>query len=86
MPASTLARVVGSDDGTDPRTLLARTLGASCKRRGGDLTDEQIYEGYAQGLEEALRFGMRFSRSTKRRLSRFAIGNSLRSAGLMSSV
>jgi hypothetical protein len=56
VPASTLARVVGSDDGTDPRTLLARTLGASCKRRGGDLTDEQIYEGYAQGLEEALRF------------------------------
>tara|TARA_B100000767_G_scaffold267368_1_gene286011 strand:+ start:410 stop:1642 length:1233 start_codon:yes stop_codon:yes gene_type:complete len=55
-PASTLARVEGSDDGTGPTTLLARTLGASCKRRGMDLTDEQIYEGYAQGLEEALRF------------------------------
>ena len=54
-PASVLARVV-SDGGTGPPTLLARTLGASCKRRGEDLTDEQIYEGYAHGLEEALRF------------------------------
>ena len=53
-PASILARVVRSGDG--PRTLLARTLGASCRRRGDDLTDEQIYEGYAQGLEAALRF------------------------------
>ena len=54
-PASVLARVV-SDGGMGPPTLLARTLGASCKRRGEDLTDEQIYEGYAHGLEEALRF------------------------------
>ena len=35
---------------------LARTLGAACKRRGKDLSDEQIYDGYAQQLEEALRF------------------------------
>jgi hypothetical protein len=55
-PASILERVVRSAHETGPPTLLARTLGASCKRRGEDLTDEQIYEGYAQGLESALRF------------------------------
>ena len=58
-PTSILARVVGPGrgDGMGRHAhALARTLGAACKRRGKDLSDEQIYDGYAQQLEEALRF------------------------------